>query len=76
MDIPWQADLCDMMCWRVGQQRAKSDQIDSVTTQKNYPKISAIQTRIVDFCVITQRQFVVKLQPILGSSQKMVLNII
>ena len=49
MDIPWQADLCDMMCWRVGQQRAKSDQIDSVTTQKNYPKISAIQTRIVDF---------------------------
>ena len=36
MDIPWQADLCVMMCWRVGQQRPKSDQIDSGTTQKNY----------------------------------------
>ena len=38
MDIPWQADLCVMMCWRVGQQRPKSDQIDSGTTQKNYPE--------------------------------------
>ena len=34
MDIPWQADLCVMMCWRVGQQRPKSDQIDNGTTQK------------------------------------------